>query len=763
MTQGGLADHSMKRRGSQPSSLRFRLTVLTVALIAVLLAISVALLFGLTAVQRRASERQLLATARALSLAVDGRVLAGQALLQALATSDSLRRSDLAAFDQRARKLTASHDQWFVLYRPDGHQVVNTSAPAGTALLNQPYPDLLARIDAALVHGTAVSGLHYLRRAHEPLVSVEKAVADSAGHRFVLTAAISPSIIEQVFAAQRLPRGWTASLVDAKGLIIARNDGADQLVGRGVMPTVAQAMAHSEQGVVRSTSVLGRPTLLAFTRSPLTNWSLLVSLPQGEASLPPDGLTALVVSLSVALLIIGATWVVVTMRQVSASLRILTDAAERVGHGEDVVELETGMAETNAVALVLSEASTRLRLRDTELREAAADLERRVEQRSAELEATHLQLAHSQKLEAIGRLTGGVAHDFNNLLTGVIGNLDLLQRRLGESPFQKYVENARQAAERGARLTGQLLAFSRRQRLEPRPVDLAEQLEEIRPLLLSALGSNGRLSILTGEERITAIVDPVQLELAVLNLVINARDAMDGGGEVILELSQTEVVDPPRRDEEPTPGRYAVLSVSDSGIGMTAEVLDRALEPFFTTKPVGHGSGLGLPQVVGFAKQSEGGLRLASAPGEGATVRIYLPITEQHPPSKAAVAAATDCDLDRKRILVIDDDVAVRDVAATMLADAGCRVTVAASGGEGLKLMRRPDPGIDLVLVDFAMPGMNGAEVATALRKRDPNFPIVLMTGYIDQAEIRRTWSGAVLNKPFDDAHLRRMIADALR
>ncbi|WP_158917139.1 response regulator [Caulobacter sp. S45] len=749
-------------RRSQPSSLRFRLTVLTVGLIAVLLAISIALIAGLLTVQRRASEKQLLATARALSTAVDGRVLAAQAMLLALATSDSLHGGDLAEFDQRARKLAAGRDQWFVLYTPDGHQLVNTAFPVGTPLINASYPALRARLDAALAQGSAVSGLHYIRRERLPLVSVERAVTDGRGRRLILTMAISPRVIEQVFTAQDLPKGWNASLVDASGLIIARNDGSDRFVGHRVTPRASQAMASAEQAVIKSTSASGRPTLLAFTRSHSTNWFLLVGLPQGEAALPPDRWVALVAGLSVALLFVGALWVVITMRQVSASLRILTDAALRVGHGQAVAEVETGMAETDAVALVLVEASTRLRLRDAQLRESAADLERRVEQRSAELEATHLQLAHAQKLEAIGRLTGGVAHDFNNLLTGVMGNLELLQRRLGDSPFQKYVINARQAAERGAKLTGQLLAFSRRQRLEPRPVDLARQLEEIQPLLLSALGSNGRLCIRAGEDPITAIVDPVQLELAVLNLVINARDAMEGGGDVTLQLSRVEVVDPPTRDEEPAPGRYALVSVSDTGSGMAPEILDHVLEPFFTTKPVGHGSGLGLSQVAGFAKQSEGGVRLSSAPGAGTTVWVYLPMTEMSAPAKVAVSAPTAGDLRQKAILVIDDDAAVRDVAASMLVDAGCRVTVAESGEEGLARVRKAGEAIDLVLVDFAMPGMNGAEVAAIIHQANPMFPIVMMTGYIDQAEIRRTWSGAVLNKPFDETHLRKMISDAL-
>ena len=748
-----------RRRSSGPTSLGFRLGVLTAALAAVFVAISVALTLSVRAVQKQAAETQLVATARALSLAVDGRVLAGQALLSALATSDSLRRSDMKAFDARARKLASGPDTWFVLYEPSGRQLINTALPPGRLNLVPPSPTAHERLAEALERGFTATGLYFGRRSQQRLVALERVVRDGKGRRYVLSMPMSPRVFEGIFAAQALPHAWNGSLVDAHHLIIARNDGTDRFVGRRVTAPAARAMSKQGEGVVDSISQLGRPTLLAYTQSPLTGWSLLVGLPEGEASLPLDRSLVLLIPLALGLLAVGAAAIVLTVRRVDDSLRSLTRLAGLVGSGEHVEQLQTGMAETDDVALVLAEASARLRARDAELREAASSLERRVAERTAELEATHLQLAHAQKLEAMGRLTGGVAHDFNNLLTGVLGNLELLQRRLGDSPHQRYVSNAQQAADRGAKLTRQLLAFSRRQRLESRPVDLGRQLDEIRPLLVSALGSQGQLITTAGEGALTAVVDPVELELAVLNLVINARDAMQGSGEVTVDVVTEVVTKTALSDEAPEPGSYVVVCVRDAGMGMTAEVRERVLEPFYTTKPVGEGSGLGLSQVVGFAKQSQGGLRIDSEPGSGTSVCIYLPQSSEIIPSPPPTHLDPPPTFSGSSILVVDDDASVREVVTSMLTDAGYQVTVAASGEEGLALLSDVKLNPEWLLVDFAMPGMNGTAVAARARELRPKLPILIMSGYMDQGEIRHAWAGRVLSKPFD----LRGLQDALR
>ena len=293
----------------------------------------------------------------------------------------------------------------------------------------------------------------------------------------------------------------------------------------------------------------------------------------------------------------------------------------------------------------LHESENYARQAEAELRRLNETLEGRVAERTVELEAANRQLVSQieererveltlrqmQRLEAVGQLTSGVAHDFNNLLTVVLGNLGFLEKGLGSSADPKLKQrlgHMRMAAERGAKLTSQLLAFSRRQRLEPKPVDLNDALASMRDLLQSSLGGSVQINTNFRPGLWPALVDPTQIELVVLNLAINARDAMPVGGSVTLETANA-TVGAPYRPEEPLAGEYVVVSVVDTGSGMTPEVLAKAFEPFFTTKEIGKGSGLGLSQVLGFAKQSGGGMRIETRVGEGTTVKVFLPRAQQ--------------------------------------------------------------------------------------------------------------------------------------
>jgi signal transduction histidine kinase len=396
------------------------------------------------------------------------------------------------------------------------------------------------------------------------------------------------------------------------------------------------------------------------------------------------------------------------------------------------------------------------------VREAEELLERRVEERTAELEDANRQLAaqiverervesalrQAQRLEAVGQLTSGVAHDFNNLLTVVLGNLGQLEKTLVDAGSRRRLRMMAEAAERGAQLTAQLLAFSRRQRLEPRPVDLNEAVLSMHDLLQSTMGGSVRLITRLQPALWPAMIDPTQIELVILNLAINARDAMAVGGELTVETSNV-TLGAPGRPEDPPAGDYVMVAVRDTGAGMAPEVLARVFEPFFTTKEVGKGSGLGLSQVFGLAKQSGGGVRIESAPGKGASVEVYLPRSAQAPEPAPApgpdVPAAAPAD---RKVLVVDDDHAVREVTAAMLVDLGYEVMEAGSGGAALDLLAR-HTDIDLLLLDFAMPGMNGAEVAREARLRRPQLPILFITGYADTAALPQAPAYGILRKPF--------------
>ncbi len=405
----------------------------------------------------------------------------------------------------------------------------------------------------------------------------------------------------------------------------------------------------------------------------------------------------------------------------------------------------------------------RIAERTRELAEANAALQEQIAERERVEEALRL----AQRLEAVGQLTSGVAHDFNNLLTVIAGNIEFLERAVTDERSKRRLDMMRGAAARGASLTAQLLAFSRRQRLEPTPVSLNTTVVSMRDLLQSSIGGAIQIETTLQDGLWPALVDATQIELVILNLAINARDAMAVGGRLTIETANVTVNGIPARPEQPQPGEYVMISVSDTGTGMPPEVLARIFEPFFTTKETGKGSGLGLAQVFGFVKQSGGGLRVDTALGEGTSFKVYLPRVE----SAATLVAAPAIDCVRARppgsrsvLLVVDDDEGVREVTATRLTEAGYAVREAASGLQALASLEG-NPCVDLVVLDFAMPGMNGAEAAAELRKRWPAMPVVFVTGFADTAALRQagaSGSDAVVLKPFRDGELERKVAGVL-
>ena len=463
---------------------------------------------------------------------------------------------------------------------------------------------------------------------------------------------------------------------------------------------------------------------------------------------------------------------IIFLRTRNAPVTLASQAAiSRLGN---VTILERPLHPTTLVSAARSAVRARARQREAEV--ASDLLERRVEERTGELAAANRQLVaemverekveatvmRMQRLEAVGQLTAGVAHDFNNLLTVVLGNLARLERH-AQPDDKKRLEMMRVAAERGAKLTGQLLAFSRRQKLEPKAVNLNEAIGDLSDLLRSTIGGGIALETELAHGLWAAQVDPTQIEMVILNLAINARDATPMGGKILVETSNARLRRPRNRPEDPEPGDYVVLCVRDTGAGMDAATLARVFEPFFTTKGVGRGTGLGLPQVLGFAKQSGGGVRIRTRPGEGTTVRVYLPRAAT-PAAQIRPSLVTER-LQAARpgavILLVDDDNAVRETTAGMLRDLGFQVLQAGSGGAALDLLDRGGR-IDLMLADFAMPGMTGAEVARAAVAKRPGLPVLFVTGYADLAAITHVDEHHVLRKPFEERELADRLAGAL-
>ncbi|MGI8611903.1 MAG: PAS domain S-box protein [Sphingomicrobium sp.] len=377
-----------------------------------------------------------------------------------------------------------------------------------------------------------------------------------------------------------------------------------------------------------------------------------------------------------------------------------------------------------------------------------------------DLKAAQEQLRQSQKMEALGQLTGGIAHDFNNLLTVVVGGLDIVAKRADDEKLRRYAENALSAAERGARLTGQLPAFGRVPRLEVRPTPVAPLIVNMRPLLRNVLGPGIEKRFNLDDEERPVMADPTQLEVAVLNLAINARDAMPEGGVLTFSTRSVKI----DHDPELESGQYVELSITDTGPGMSEEVAARAFEPFFTTKEVGKGTGLGLSMVYGMARQSGGSARIASPPGGGTTVKLLFRVAEQ--PAAADEAAEADAERDDGEardasVLVIDDDPDVRGFIVSSLEEQGYRVAEAGDGRKGLKAFAGDRP--DLVVLDFIMPGLSGAEVASRILAQAPDQPILFVSGYSETEAVRSVAPNApLLTKPFRADALDKAVRKAL-
>jgi len=389
---------------------------------------------------------------------------------------------------------------------------------------------------------------------------------------------------------------------------------------------------------------------------------------------------------------------------------------------------------------------------------------KRLRDQIRERERVEAALQQMQRLEVVGQLTAGVAHDFNNLLTVILTSANFLSRDLEKGVFTKSpqrLQNIREAGERGAKLTSQLLSFSRRQRLEPVALNLNDTIAGMRELLGRALGGSVWVETQLADDLWSALVDPTQTEMIILNLAINARDAMAQGGQLRLSTWNEMVYRLPQRPEDPDPGAYVVLSVSDSGCGMSEEVLAKAFEPFFTTKAVGKGSGLGLAQVFGFAKQSGGGVSIDTAENAGTTIRVYLPSVARTATPVVSVSdmpGHADADDLHRTILLVDDDPDVRSVTSMMLGSLGYSVVEAESGDDALKKI---DTGIELVLTDFAMPNMTGAELAEIIRRNYPELPVMFITGFAD-IDILDVDQQLIVQKPYKEEELARKLANVL-
>jgi signal transduction histidine kinase/CheY-like chemotaxis protein len=562
--------------------------------------------------------------------------------------------------------------------------------------------------------------------------TLSRALHDSDG-RFagIITANFNLLYFEDFYRAVELGESGSIILFRRDGIQLARYPHLDATQGRSWadLPPFKDVLAHAVAGTLVMESPLdGRIRIIAIRALRAFPLAVMVSIDQGAllADWRREAWTFAGAAICLSIVMVG----------------LLLLLANR----------------SRLVERVLAEAQT-----------AHAEAEHANGQMKAEMaerERAEAALRQAQRIEAIGQLTGGVAHDFNNLLTVVLGNLELLQRGLPDLATDVGARDRltaiRSAAERGATLTSHLLAFARRQPLLARPVDLNGLVTGMQELLDSALGRGAVVQTRLAPDLWHAMVDPTQIELVVLNLAINARDAMPPGGTIVI---QTENVHRSRqkRPDDPPPGDYVQVSVRDTGSGMTGEVKARAFEPFFTTKPPGAGSGLGLSQVFGTARQLGGGVHIETELNRGTTVSVLLPRAAVPSSTRPVIAPPEPRISLGATVLLVDDQAPVRSVVAATLRDLGYAVREAGDA-EAALIRLREDVGIDVLLTDLAMPGMSGIALAEAAQRDRPDIAIVYISGYADAAALTE---GAArrrqVGKPVNPADLRTQIEGALR
>jgi signal transduction histidine kinase/ActR/RegA family two-component response regulator len=744
-------------------SLRSRLFLLAVSLFIPLFLGVVYLLQSAYHRDREYVERHLLETARALSLVVDRQFAQAETALWALAASPYLESGDLAALDAQARRILRTPNNWFLL-EGTGRQLVNTYLPPGASLPEIASQEHWRSSDGKQVH---VSNLFRGTIAQQPAVG-SSLIVQRGDRQYFLSVIMLAKEFNSLLAEQDLPPNWVRTVLDGAGTVVARNREADKFVGRPATPDVAQ---HIREGkgdqVFLSTSLDGVRTVAALSRSRTSGWSFLVGVPERELTWTARLSARQLLIVGGLLALLASALITLAARAIAKPVELLAIDASALGRGAYAAIRREGRGfhETEVVRKAIAAAADALVQREAErdralttLEELNQTLERRVAERTEELadanqrlvaemderRQAEARLAQAQRLEAVGQLTGGLAHDFNNLLQALGGCLDMIRRRSHEQQVQTLLDAGQQAVNRGAKLVQQLMAFAKRDSLRPEPIDIRDRVLAMSTLLDQAVRADIRIDSVFSPGLWPIVADPTQFELALINLAVNARDAMPNGGILTIAANNVKV-----EAGHPTvlAGDFVQMSVADTGCGMPADVLAKAFEPFFTTKGVGQGSGLGLAQVYGLARQADGAAWIDSVPGHGTTVHLLLRRSDTHPALSAAPALPVVHEArQRGHVLVVEDDAIVAMTVAIALEDAGFRVTRAVTADEALAVLAAQD--VDLLFSDVVMPGnMSGIDLAREAQRTYPRLPIVLATGYSE--DIARASGLQVVAKPY--------------
>ena len=742
------------------------------------------------AAERRAYQRTLQETTRALSLAVDSELLRRAAIARGLAESNvldgpgPLTAADLRNFQLRAERALEGLQGWIELY-DDKNVLLDTRRP-GAPPKQRAVPGL-----------TAQAGVQPLRlpaggAGDDASAALVQPVYRDGALKYNVAVMLRPAEMQRIVDAQTHARDWVGAVLDTEGTVMARHPGGAQFVGRQATPDLIALLKQQDAGQFMSVSLDGMASAAYFSRASM-GWTYVVGMPraQFDGQLPEAVKKVALGALALLLLALaGALWVA---RRIVGPVTGLKEAARQLQQGLPVTVRTTGVDECDDVNAALAEAAEAIRHGRTEL-------ERQVAEAVNHTRVAEQRAAQGQRVAAVGRLTGGVAHDFNNLLGVISNSAHLIQRHPAAAELRAPLAATQRAVELGSQLTQHLLRFSGRQSLRPQRLALAQALPELRELLRSVLGRHVAVTVTVAPDTHPVHVDASELELALVNLAMNARDAMPGGGGELRinarnaspeEAGQLAVLQgdsqgaspgalagvlpgglPGARPGAPAGGAHVLITLSDDGLGMQPETAAHAFEPFFTTKSLGQGSGMGLSQVHGFCTQAGGSVSLESTPGLGTTVMLLLPAADALPAMPAVPAApatsatsatyatyatsatpapgapaAAQATIGGVRVLLVEDNEVLGDVTAALLMAHGAQVERAADAAQALQCIE--GGGLfDVVLSDIMMPGtMDGLALARRLRHLRPKLPVVLITAF-SQAMSDAEGEFAVLRKP---------------
>lgn len=741
----------MKRwahRFRRPTSIRSRLIMLVLSILVPALLTGWWVMSLSHRLAREANQALLEDTARALSavlsleLAQRAGVVRSLALSRMLESAPDIPLRSLQDFDDQARRSLTGLEGWLEV-RSARRVLINTRQPRGQLPLasaaTAPTPLLDAPQVLPLRHNPAL-GIHH--------ASLVQPVMRNGQPVLNLTLTVLPKEFQRIIDEQNIDADWVATIIDSEGRVVARHPGGALHAGRLATEDLRQRLSTSREGLMYSRSLDGHETALYF-RTTDQGWTYLTGMPrsQFEGLAPEDArnlaLGALLLLTFAVLAALGVS------RSIARPIHHMKQLALDMKGGQRVRPAETGITECNEVAQAMASASE-------SIQNAKSDMEQRVEQAISMTRHAEQRMSHSHRLEALGRLTGGVAHDFNNLL-GVISNSGHLMLRKTDNPeLVSAVETTLRAVDSGSRLSQHLLRFAGRQSVRPSVIPLRVFMTDTAELIRAVMGHRIELTVQVDPSAQALYADPNELELALINLALNARDAITEHGHVELRASHAEPEDVVGLHHED----YVVISVTDDGCGISESIVKRVFEPFFSTKEAQHASGLGLSQVYGFCQQSGGAVRLDSTQGLGTTVSMVLPAHT----ADAAVMADTDVvdapEIQGMRVLLVEDNKDLRGVTTALLESLGCVVVCAASAADALRILQSP-LDIDAMVSDVLMPGaMNGVMLAQRARQMLPGLPIVLISGH--RGEVDDIADFPFVDKPYTPQALVAALQEAL-